>query len=117
MSYGVGDVVIVHYPYKDEKGEIIRKVRPAIVTRIHEDNSALIQITSVNRTKSNSGYWVVKDSDLGKEMGLLTDSFINLETVRWIPNKYIIRKIGNYSDIDKAIKALSNLKIKIKKEL
>ncbi len=114
MSYRVGDVVIVHYPYKDDKGEIIRKVRPPIVTKIQEDNNALIQITSVNRVNRNSGYWVVKDSDLGKEMGLLTDSFVNLEIVRWIPNKYIIGKIGNYSDIDKAIKALINLKIKIK---
>lgn len=117
MPYKVGDVVIVPYPYKDESGEIIRKIRPAIVTKIHGNKSALIQITSVNRVNRNSGYWITKDSDLGKEMGLLTDSFINLETIRWIPAKFIIRKIGNYPDIDKAILAIKNLQIKTRGEL
>ena len=117
MSFSVGDVVIVPYPYEDKNGNIIRKVRPAVISKIHQDNSALIQITSVNRVGRNSGYWVTKDSDIGIEMGLLTDSFINLESIRWIPSKYIIRKIGNYSEIEKANKAIDTLQIKIKKEL
>jgi len=118
MPFEVGDVLLVWYAYKDENGVFKKKPRPAVISKIHnQTNSALIQITSTNRSNTLPGYWITKESDTGKKMGLLKDSFINISEVYWIPDRYIIRKIGNYPNIDEAIDKMNELGIKPKREI
>lgn len=99
--YSEGDVVLVHFPYIDNEGINQCKVRPGVVTEQSDHNEYLmVQITSKNRSKTNRGIWVLKDSPEGNMMGILTDSFINLEQSIELKVRDIVRKIGNCPFLD-----------------
>lgn len=117
MSYKVGDVVLVKFPWKDADGEIQIKPRPAIVLKEgNEFKCALIKITSKNRSNRLPGFWITKESKEGQEMGILMDSFINLTEAYWLSENLIFRVIGKYHNMDKIFKAMENIKIPIKPE-
>lgn len=93
--YDVGAVVLVHFPYKDHDGHIQVKPRPGIIYRLDGDRErVIIQITTTNRSNELPGIWVPKDSDKGKKMGILKDSFINVGTQLCLKFEDIIRVIG-----------------------
>ena len=100
MNYDVGDVVLVHFPYYKE-GELIKKVRPAIIQKINsDDESIIIQITTNNRSDKKKGLWILKSSKRGKELGILSNSFINVSNTALV-NKYaLIKPIGHCSFMD-----------------
>jgi hypothetical protein len=117
MPYNVGDVVNVWFAYK-ENGKIKLKERPAIVFKVHQETShALIQLTGTNKTGKYPGFLVTKESEEGIEMGLTKDTFIHLEETYWVPNKFIRRLRGTYSDMDKINKAMSDFNIKPKRQI
>ena len=96
-----GDVVLVHFPWTNNDGEIESKVRPGLVLRVEgPEERLIIQITSKNRSDQFPGKWVLKDSDLGQEMGLLVDSFIHYTKTAELHLRDIIRKIGYCKIID-----------------
>lgn len=118
MAFNVGDVVDVWFAYKDETGEIKKKVRPAIVYKVHQETShALIQLTGTNKSGKYPGFFITKESKEGEEMGLTKDSFIHLEETYWIPNKFIRRLRGVCPSMDKIKKAMQDFNIKPKKEI
>jgi hypothetical protein len=118
MHYSVGDVVLVKFPWRDENNEIKSKPRPAIIFKTQSEiRIALIKITSKNRLNQFPGRWIVKDSQLGKQMGLLMDSFIHLQELYWINPRLIIRKIGNYPEMDSITQDINNLGISIRPEI
>ncbi|MGJ1196270.1 type II toxin-antitoxin system PemK/MazF family toxin [Sphingobacterium spiritivorum] len=94
MAYNIGDVVLVHFPYKEDPQKT--KPRPAVI--INKNSIpifVLVQITSTNRSDKLKGKWIPKDSAYGKSMGLLCDSFVNYENIVKLNSMYIIRKIGD----------------------
>jgi len=96
-----GDVVLVYYPWKDEHGDIQVKSRPGLVLHVEADQKRLIiQITSRNRTNQFPGQWILAQSDLGKEMGILKDSFVHYTKQKEISINDIKRKIGYCSIIE-----------------
>lgn len=118
MHYSVGDVVLVKFPWRDENNEIISKPRPAIIFKIQgEIKIALIKITSKNRSNQFPGRWIVQNSQLGKQMGLLMDSFIHFQELYWINPSLIIRKIGSYPDMESIIQDIDRLGIRIRPEI
>lgn len=118
MHYSVGDVVLVKFPWKDENNEIKSKPRPAIIFKTQSEITvALIKITSKNRSNQFPGRWIVQNSKLGRQMGLLMDSFIHLQELYWINPNLIIRKIGNYPEIESLTQEIDNLRIRIRPEI
>lgn len=96
--YKVGDVVLVEYPFSEIKES---KKRPAIILDvIIRQEYTICQITHIDRKLKNNGHWVEKDTDQGKKMGILTDSFINLDNVIDIKAYQIYCKIGECPLID-----------------
>lgn len=117
MSYNVGDVVNVWFPYM-ENGEIKAKERPAVVYKIHQETShALIQVTGTNKSGKKPGFLITMNSAEGISMGLTKDSFIDLEETYWIPNKFIRRLRGVCTEMEKIEKAMIDFKIKPKREI
>lgn len=93
--YAPGDVVLVYFPWETEDGTLDYKKRPAVVRSFEGDSDRLlIQITSTNRSDKLPGIWVTKDSKEGEQMGILSDSFINVGTQRVISLRDIDRLIG-----------------------
>ncbi len=118
MHYSVGDVVLVKFPWRDENNEIKSKPRPAIIFKTQSEiGIALIKITSKNRLNQFPGRWIVQNSKVGKQMGLLMDSFIHLQELYWINPQLIIRKIGNYPEMDLLTQDINNLGIRIRPEI
>lgn len=96
MIYDKGDVILVPFPYINESGNKIVKVRPALIlNKVNNDDLAILYITSKNRSDSLKGKWILKDSDIGIKMGLKVDSFIQVMRSVLIKNNDIIRLIGN----------------------
>ncbi|HAK88220.1 MAG TPA: transcriptional regulator [Nitrospiraceae bacterium] len=108
-KYKKGTVVLVLFPNSDL---ITAKHRPAVIVQVDELNTGLEQaivamVTSnLFREGHPSRIRLNKDSEEGKNAGLLTDSIImtdNLATVRFFE---IDRIIGSLSGIDKLDNAL-----------
>lgn len=98
-GYNIGDVVLVHYPYKEDPS--ITKLRPAVIVDITETPILLfVQITSTNRSDTNDGRWIVSTSNAGKMMGLRKDSFLNYGNFLKLDFQFIYRKIGTCPYID-----------------
>jgi len=92
--YQPGDVVIVVFAYT-EGGQLVGKKRPGVILKEGSKLAfAIIQVTTKNRSETNKGLWVKKDSDRGKAMNLRADSFINLEVIREFDSHEILMKIG-----------------------
>ena len=100
--YDRGDVVLVYFPWTNKEGNMEMKMRPGLVLRVEGPQERLvIQITSKNRSDNFPGKWIIKDSDLGKQMGLRMDSFVNYTVQKELTLRDIIRKIGYCGLIDK----------------
>src|SRR5688500_486904 len=91
--YSIASVVLVHYSWKDERGNIRSKPRPCIIKEILSGNKYLItKITTVN--KAEKLILVKCTSANGQEMGLLLDSYISVNETQIVNELEIIRKIG-----------------------
>ncbi len=101
MLYEKGDVILVLFPYEEKN---MTKKRPALVLDVHEGYYTICQITSRNKTGQSPGMWILKDSPLGRQMGIMTDSFINLGRTVKITEDFIDKKIGHYPDVDNLLK-------------
>ncbi len=84
------------------------KKRPALVLEVYDRVYKVCQITSKNRTGQFPGKWILKNSNIGRSMGILKDSFINMGRTVDVTEDYIDRKIGYYPDIDNLIKDMNN---------
>lgn len=101
-KYSEGDVVLVHFPYIDNEGVPQCKSRPGVIVHQSDHNEYLtVQITSKNRSRTNKGIWVLKDSPEGVQMGLLADSYINIDQQTDLNIRDIKRKIGDCPFMEK----------------
>jgi len=93
-KFSPGDVVLVRFPFADS---MQYKIRPALVVYEDSTNEYLVcQITRKNKSNTNDGYWVAKDSKNGRAMGLETDSFLNLEvSIILRADFFFIKRIGH----------------------
>lgn len=97
-EYFPGDVVKVIFPYSDLKGY---KCRPGIVLLKYEsdDKYLICEVNSLKEKHSKlTGIKVLLNSEIGKQMGVLEDSFINHTSKARIRKKQILEKIGSYLD-------------------
>lgn len=100
-AYKRGDVVLVYYPW-EENGQQCIKQRPGVVLEECADKKSLIiKCTSTNRSDKLQGIWVLASSKEGIEMGLLTDTFINLTEQMELSIHHIAKLIGHCPYIDK----------------
>lgn len=109
MTYKRGDVVVARYFHSD--GETW-KPRPTLVVEADEIQTGLpqkilVQISSkVNKRKGATRVVILKDSPLGKEMGIRTDSVIVTDNLRTVENDLIYKKIGHCSNMEAVNTAL-----------
>jgi len=96
-----GDVVLVYYPWEENGVRQIKK-RPGIVLEECADRKSLIiKCTHVNRSDKLLGIWVLCNSPEGKQMGFLTDTFINLTESLELSEQFIEKIIGTCPLMDK----------------
>ena len=75
-----GDVVRLPFPYEEDSTKL--KPRPALILRVEGKlRLALLKITGTNKSDTNQGMWVKKDSERGMLMGLTKDSFIDCSRI------------------------------------
>ncbi len=101
MTYKRGDVVLVYYPNSDLR---TYKKRPALIVQADDVKTGLAQklvamITSNLVRIGETRVTVLKNSDLGKAMGLRTDSVVVTDNLATIENQIIDQKIGHCSDM------------------
>ena len=108
MTYKRGDVVLVRYPHSDLRGW---KPRPALIVQSDDIETGLAQklvamITSNLSRKGETRVTVLKSSDLGKAMGIQTDSVIVADNLATVEDQIIYRKVGHCSEMDEINTAL-----------
>lgn len=101
MTYKRGDVVLVYYPHSDLKNYT---KRPALIVQADDVKTGLAQklvamITSNLTRTGETRVTVLKNSDLGKAMGILKDSVVVADNLTTIEDQIIYGKIGHCSDI------------------
>jgi mRNA interferase MazF len=110
MSYRRGDVVIVSFPHSDG---INYSRRPAIIVQADDVETGLRQrlvaqiTTNLSRTGSTR-VLVPQNTDLGRQMGLASNSVIVADNLAVVKDYMIAKKIGHCADmtaIDAALKA------------
>lgn len=94
-QYSRGDVVFVHYPYRDFDGTLKTKPRPAVILDVSGNDHYVIKCTTKNRSDKLKGVWVLSSSPEGVEMGFRENTFINLTETITLKGFAIIRKIGD----------------------
>ena len=97
MSFKRGDVVLVRFPNSDL---ITYKKRPALVVQADGLNTGLPQkiialITSNLSRKGPTRVLVKKNSQLGKHMGVLSDSVIVADNLATVQEREIDKVVGN----------------------
>lgn len=113
MTFKRGDVVLVRFPHSDL---ITYSKRPALVVQADNLDTGLNQrvvalITSRQRT-GPTRVQVPKDSPLGQQMGLLSDSVIvadNIATVRETVFDKVIGHCGRMADVAQALRTTFGL--------
>jgi mRNA interferase MazF len=109
MPFSRGDVVLVLYPDSNLR---TAKRRPALVVQSDDIATGLEQtivamVTSnMDRAGHRSRFSVRQGSEMGKEMGLLTDSVVmtdNLATVRETEIAHTIGRCCDMSLVDAAL--------------
>ncbi len=108
MTYKRGDVVLVYYPHSDL---MTFKKRPALIVQADDIKTGLPQklvamITSNLARVGETRVTVLKDSDLGKAMGIRIDSVVVSDNLMTIEDQIIDRKIGHCSDMNDVNTAL-----------
>ena len=102
MIYRRGDVVLLYYPHSDL---ITYKKRPALIVQADDVKTGLAQklvamITSNLNRVGETRVAVLKNSDLGKAMGIRIDSVVVTDNLATIENQIIDKKIGHCSDME-----------------
>lgn len=108
MRCSRGDVVLIRFPNSDLR--TYRK-RPALVVQADIDTGLqqkiVALITSNLRRKGPTRVLVRKDSDLGRQMGILMDSMVvtdNLATVLEREMDQIIGKCADLKGVEEALR-------------
>ena len=113
-SYKRGDVLLLRFPYTD----LVRfKQRPAVGVQadgIEQEEPTLLvaQVTSQQWRKGASRVPVAKDSQAGRDMGILKDSFIIADKISTVTPDVVERQLGacsNMADVDDALRAALQL--------
>ena len=102
MTHKRGDVVLVYYPHSDLT---TYKKRPALIVQADDIQTGLAQklvamITSSLTRIGETRVTVLKNSDLGKAMGIRIDSVVVADNLMTIEEQIIDKKVGYCSDID-----------------
>ncbi|MBI4667475.1 MAG: type II toxin-antitoxin system PemK/MazF family toxin [Nitrospinae bacterium] len=109
-KYKKGTVVLALFPKSDL---VTAKRRPALVVQADTPNTGLDQViiamitSNLAREGHPSRVRINKDSDSGKQAGLLTDSVImtdNVATVRLVEIDKALGALPDTSSVDKALK-------------
>ena len=99
--YQPGEVIRAYFPFDEPTGG---KPRPVLILDIESDQLyKCCMITSTDRTGKCKGEWILKDSTLGKALGLDRNSFINLDNIKLIPRSLVEAlksPQGEYPDFD-----------------
>lgn len=109
MSYRRGDVILVRYPNSDL---LTYKKRPVLVVQAEEVNTGLSQrivalITSNLARTGATRVTIQKDSAVGQQMGLLTDSVVMADNLATVLDREVDRVIGHcpvMEQVDTALK-------------
>jgi len=108
MSCRRGDVILVRYPHSDMK---TYKKSPALVVQADHLDTGLSQkivamITSNIERTGSTRVFIRKDSNLGKQMRLLTNSVIVADNLATVMEREMDKVIGRCSDIGTVDEAL-----------
>lgn len=95
-----GSVVMAYMPFQEIPST---KLRPVVIIENCGNEYFVCQITSKDRSGTNKGFWVPKDSPEGKQMGVILDSFVNAENTAYIKPHMVERQIGAFARIDELV--------------
>jgi len=93
-KYVFGDIVLANFPFAEGIGN---KIRPALVLKKEWVSYFLMGITSNNSNKQEYDFFVSKN----EENNLLADSLVKINKLGFLFEKFIIKKIGVFSDQEK----------------
>lgn len=101
MTHKRGDVVLVYNPHSDLT---TYKKRPALIVQADDIQTGLTQklvamITSNLTRIGKARATVLKNSDLGKAMGIRIDSVVVADNLMTIEEQIIDNKVGHCSDM------------------
>lgn len=104
MSYSPGDIILVNFPYREDKNLFSK--RPAFVIKnMGNGTHKVCQITGTDRRGELKGEWIDPESSEYEPMNLRKPSFINFENIIDLPNSLIIHgPIGKYPNAEKLLK-------------
>lgn len=111
MPYKRGDVVLVRYPNSDL---ITYKKRPALVIQADDVETGLPQklvaliTTNLNRSGETRVY-VQKESEQGRQMGLIHDSVIVTDNLATVRSHMIDKAIGQCTSMEPVETALKKV--------
>jgi mRNA interferase MazF len=102
MTYRRGDVILVYYPNSDL---ITYKKRPALIVQADDVKTNLSQrlvamITSNLARQGETRVTILKNSELGKTMGLKMNSVVVADNLATVEEAVIDQKIGHCSDME-----------------
>lgn len=108
MTYKRGDVVLVYYPNSDGKSA---KKRPALVVQSDEIETGLSQkllalITSNLERIGATRVLIAQNTDLGRQMGLISDSVVVTDNLATVRDYMFLKKIGYCSEMEAVNTAL-----------
>lgn len=104
-----GNVVLIPFPNSDLQ---TAKLRPALIVQSDDLGSGLSQIilAMISSNLARAGYesrvLLKKDTEQGKESGLLLDSVIMTDNLATISLSKIVRVIGTLKEMDQVNNAL-----------
>ena len=109
MSFKRGDVVLVRFPNSDLT---TYKKRPALIVQADGLNTGLSQkiialITSNLSRTGETRVFVQKSSEIGKHMGIISDSVIVADNLATVLEREIDKVIGNCVEtthVDRALR-------------
>lgn len=95
-----GDVALAYLRFEEDSSQT--KLRPVVIIEVYSDSCFSCMVTTNDRSGTKKGFWVEKDSEDAKKMGLDFSSFINAERTETIENIMFLDKpaIGKCPFID-----------------
>jgi len=108
MTFKRGDVVLIRFPNSDLK---TYKKRPALIIQADDLYTGLSQkivalITSNLKRIGETRVVIYKCSEVGRRMGIITDSVIVADNLATILEREIDKVIGNCEETEKVDQAL-----------
>lgn len=110
-KYKAGDVILIEFRFAQDPA--LSKRRPAVILAHLSDEPdityQICAITSKNHTDRFKGIWVKCETVKGRQMGISTDSFIQIESLDVVKEVDIQKVLGECPFMEELLALLDSL--------